>query len=387
MIKNWIINTILLLFSLSLVLVVAEVIARAVTPSLDRHYVWPPNMDAVFWPQSRIMPGVQGYAHVITNLRGIRGDELSDDQNYRILAVGGSTTECLYLDQGEAWPMLLQEKLSGWTEKNIWVGNIGRSGHNSRAHLLQVKHLLSELPEIDMVLLLLGLNELTLHLSSGAGYSPYTDAQKATAHKRALYRIVIEEDEYYKRTGLWRLYQKLTTKKSLPVNKQLYNDKRGINYSVWRQWRLGARKIIDDMPDLSLAFEEYEHNLNQLIDIAEANSTRIVFMTQPSIWRDDLSDEEKAMLWYGWIGDRKKQPTRDFYSIDVLTRAMAQYNRKLLGVCTRRKVECIDLAQVVPKSLDSFYDDAHFNEQGSRMVADVAFEYLKHTSPFNNKGH
>ena len=52
--------------------------------------------------------------------------------NYRILTLGGSSTECLVLDQTEAWPQLLQDRLNETNKYQVWVGNAGQSGtHNS----------------------------------------------------------------------------------------------------------------------------------------------------------------------------------------------------------------------------------------------------------------
>ena len=118
--------------------------------------VWPPHLNIVFRPDPDILPGVQGDARFVINSSGIRGDELADDQNYRILAIGGSTTECAYLDQGETWPYLLQNRLARVMGQKVWVGNVGKSGMNTRDHILHTKYLLPQFPKIDAVLLLVG---------------------------------------------------------------------------------------------------------------------------------------------------------------------------------------------------------------------------------------
>jgi hypothetical protein len=86
----------------------AEIGPRLVFPPSGKYYPWLPNLHRIFRPDPNIMPGVQGESNFIVNSQGVRGDEFSPDDDYRILAIGGSTTECLYLDQTEAWPYLVQ---------------------------------------------------------------------------------------------------------------------------------------------------------------------------------------------------------------------------------------------------------------------------------------
>ena len=69
------------------------------------------------WPYSRhvsrplpgVFPGISGPSRVTANSLGIRGPELPPrEAGYRLLCLGGSTTECHYLDDEETWPHLLE---------------------------------------------------------------------------------------------------------------------------------------------------------------------------------------------------------------------------------------------------------------------------------------
>jgi len=41
----------------------------------------------------------------------------------------------------------------------------------------------------------------------------------------------------------------------------------------------------------------------------------------------------------------------------------------------------VEIAGALPKTTEVFYDDAHFTEHGSLMVADALAEYLLATEP------
>jgi len=160
--------------SLAFSLAVGELALRLLLPAPTDYCVWLPSRTYRFEPDPAIMPGVHGPSECFVNASGLRGDELPSDSTYRILTVGGSTTECLYLDQGESWPARLQQKLNaGHATHRAWVGNAGRSGLTTREHLLQLEHLLSPARRIECVVLLVGFNDLNLRLSQDADYDPH----------------------------------------------------------------------------------------------------------------------------------------------------------------------------------------------------------------------
>lgn len=101
-------------------------------------YVSPLNHKIHVQPTNLI--GIASDGAFSTNSHGLRGPEFSKDDDYRILCIGGSTTECLYLDDRAALPALLADGLNGEDER-VWVGNAGRAGLNSYDHIVIVKHL------------------------------------------------------------------------------------------------------------------------------------------------------------------------------------------------------------------------------------------------------
>ena len=100
------------------------------------------------------------------------------------------------------------------------------------------------------------------------------------------------------------------------------------------------------------------------------------------MYRKDLRQEERALLSGGGIAYSNDGIDNKFYSVEVLSSGMRQYNAKLKEVSQIRNVEFIDLASLISKDTTAFYDDVHFNENGSKMVADVIFEYLSQREPF-----
>ena len=106
-----------------------------------------------------------------------------------------------------------------------------------------------------------------------------------------------------------------------------------------------------------------------------------MFVTQPTIWRSGLQPEVEKLLLFGWVGP-KTQP-KGYVSASELKRGMDSYNQVMLDLCKEHHLECYDLAAVLPKEPSVYYDDAHFTENGARLVASALSRYLLSRPPFN----
>ncbi len=137
----------LFLASLLFFLAVAEGAIRLLLP--NDYYVWPPNFHRTFRPDPDVVHGATVPSQLTINAFGMRGDPPGPQYQYRVLAIGGSTTICGYLDDRKAWPYLVQERSNAALGPDtVWVGNVGRPGHTTHQHLLQVEKLLARHPEI-----------------------------------------------------------------------------------------------------------------------------------------------------------------------------------------------------------------------------------------------
>ena len=369
----------LFLVGLAAAMGIGEAVLRMVFPSPSGYFVWPPHLHRTFRPSPELMPGVSGEAHFLTNSVGLRGDEPADFDNYRILVVGGSTTECLYLDQVEAWPQLLQQRLESAWAADVWVGNAGRSGLNSRHHVVTLERLLPQLGRVDAVIVLVGINDLSLRLGLDRAFDPdymqRRDAAPQLVHEAFVVKPPAADTHTagYRRTALWRFGRQM---RSLLAAAGLHQDDVGRAYQVWRQHRRAAIRLRDALPDMEPALVEYTHNIEAMIDLARRRSTRIVFVTQPSMWRTDLPAGLRELLWYGGVGNFQQEVGKEYYSVKALADAMQLYNSTLREICATKRVECVDLASHLPRDDSVFYDDVHFNENGARMTADLLAAYL-----------
>jgi lysophospholipase L1-like esterase len=371
--------------SVALSLAAAEFALRAVAPAPDHFGVWPAHLDLTLHPAPGVLPGVEGPSRFTTNADGLRAEARRPEHAYRILAIGGSTTESLYLDDAETWPRLLQEQLGAARGRaDVWVGNAGKSGLNSRHHVVQALQLLPQLPQIDVLLVLAGVNDLHHRLSRDADFRPIEQEPRsafAELYARA-FDVRPEPQPLWQPAQLLRRVAQLQARwrgEAPPV--ELIQDDAGRIYEKWRRHRREAPSWRTELPDLDPALREYATNLHTIADVAQRHGARVVFATQPVMWHAQLTPAERALLWLGGVGDFQREPGHEYYRAEVLSRGMARYNAALLEVCTVRGLDCLDLAGALPRNTDTFYDDCHFNEAGSRRVAALLAEHLGRRAP------
>lgn len=349
----------LTLVSVTLSLVLGEIALRLSSP--ERYYVWEPGTRQIFRPMPSIMPGVEGEARFFINEHGLRGDPFSPGQGYRILAVGGSTTECLYLDETEAWPRLLQDRLNAGSGRRAWVGNVGRSGQMTRNHVVQVEKLTRQYPRIDAVLLLAGVNDLMRRLKEDRREEDLMAASFAVLPSQGSGLALVEI----------RRLLRAGRKRYLEPGGELIQDDAGKVYVKWRSHRRSASRLRGSLPDLSAALAEHASNVRRIVDDAGSRGIRVVLLTQPALWRPGLTAEEQGLLWMGGVGAYQEEPGHEYYTAEALAAGMERFNDVLRDLCRKKRATCVDLARELPRDTSVFYDDVHFNEAGARKVAAV----------------
>ena len=370
----------LLIFGLVLGLILAEFSLGLFLFSgdEDKFCVWPPLLEQTFEPDSLLFPGIKGTSLFQINENGFRGEKGPDTHKTNFLVLGGSTAECLYLDQQETWPFLIGLGLcrsdhSG-EKSNYWVGNAGRSGYSSRHNILEMRHLLPQFPAIDTVLILIGGNDFLRRLHEGENYSPAYDKQELM-ERTFLIRPLKSYQPWYKRLALWHLIRIQIREYQKMQHKETVQDASGKFLKEWREARTKSEQFIRQLPTMETALEEYQNNLLEIIRLADSLSVEIVLMTQPVMWRPQMSPADDVLLTAGALGLGNE--AGQFYSTEALYGGMEMYNEVTRNTAISKGKKLVDLARLIPPNQTMFYDDMHFNEYGAQRVAEEVLRCLR----------
>lgn len=340
-------------------LALGELVVRPFRPIVvdELTHLRPPGLEQVYHPDPAVMPGVHGDSRFRANALGVRGDDLPVSAGiYRVLCVGGSSTECLYLDQGEAWPQQLQALLRS-AGLDAWVGNAGISGYATPYHIRFVRAS-SVAAEMDCLVLLVGVNDLLWWLGerSFASVPPNPESVRRP---------------FVLSTGVGRLAAAAVQRLDAPRDASVVEDEAGENYVERRRERAVAAPFVDVEPPLE-SYVAYAARLDHLVMSCRESGKRAILVTQPVLWREGMPPEEEALLWLG----RRKGGA--YLSAASLRRIIDRYNELARGVAAKRGAEIVDLSDL---SGDArwFYDDCHFNEAGAAEVARRLADHFRRT--------
>lgn len=216
-----------------------------------------------------------------------------------------------------------------------------------------LEHLLDVFPA-DLVVLLAGVNDVTWLRGVGREHS-FDDPSACNA---------VDSPWWSKSMLVRRLAWPLsvsTASTSGAGTSQL--EWHSANLPIIRE-RYRALPAIDpeEQPaDFALWSSEFE----EAVTNAEARGATLLLAGQPTLWKDDLSVEERDRLWF-------PVRTKDGWgraSPGWLWREMRCLNDAQRAVAEKRHAAFVDLDPLVPKDLVHFFDDCHFTDRGSTRVA------------------
>jgi hypothetical protein len=152
----------------------------------------------------------------------------------------------------------------------------------------------------------------------------------------------------------------------------------GVNLNRWSVWELNRRwyrrwryrEMEYDKSEFR-SLPEFEFNLRSLIGSLKADGVRVILLTQPSLYKAEMSFNERANLWFPSTFCVTPRGTwvREIPSGATMARAMEMYNLATVRIGMEEGVEVVDLAGSVPRTMEFFGDDVHYTERGAATVA------------------
>ncbi|HET6348787.1 MAG TPA: SGNH/GDSL hydrolase family protein [Candidatus Krumholzibacteria bacterium] len=335
-------------------------------PQINQYirFEYPRNYSAVTEAEPGL-PGLSGKHHFTTDNMGFRGDPLIDPKpanEFRIFMVGGSTTECFYLDDNDDMSRVMQRKLAGVAPPgtSVKVYNVGMSGAASDDHVAMISQRLVHL-QPDLVVVFCGINDLTrsIYNYDYRHYIEYRPAYHKPWYKRLLMKFQIVRRLFLLKERINPDRQRLQEQRTLVTN---YAGLIGLERSA---------PVSDAVPRTDET--SYATNLRSMAGIARANHFEMVFMTQQTTWNSAVDSTAHAHHWMRYRAgapgpDGLPTPTGFTFREDQMDAAMGRLNDSMRSVCREESVPLYDLARELPRSLEYFYDDCHFNVKGARIT-------------------
>ena len=373
------------LFSCLVFLGLGEMLTRLLIPidpnqhsldqSKDHPYIrtdWVPNFHKTYVIEG--VAGQKGTMEFKINPFGFRSASMKTAAKpagtQRIFFLGGSTTEEIYLPEEKTFPFLVESKLNQALPNQKFEGiNNGISGYLA-ADVLAVLIYKVMYYEPDFIFVMLGVNDLRY------GTVPSFDPIHRPNYRKDLYSPDSYESagtllaKLFKQSHFLTLIKWRILNRIFPPDAEKYKTKLE-EYDAWRKERLqvpftpiAESKSLDD-------FLKY---MKEIIWTAKGHGVRLILMTEPSIYQENLPSEINEKLWMGWLGAASHLKIN--LSPEFLLREMNRFNDAVRKLSRDDGVELIDLDKEIPKSLDYFYDDVHFTPKGAEKASEVISSYL-----------
>ncbi len=218
-----------------------------------------------------------------------------------------------------------------------------------------------KLKDSNTIIYLIGFNDLIKAIKVT---DKYLNPDILETKLSAFFVVSDEELPLYRRTATWKFLKH--TNHQIRINNHSKEDLAN-SYKESRKERTLAKKDTV-MPDLTLAVSHYKKNIGRLIEICKSKDKTPIFLTQPVLWRPNISKEGDKLL-NTFFSNQNNLNTKTLY------KCMKVFNNALLEVCIKNDVQYIDLFAYSEE--DWFYDDCHFNEQGAQKVAKTIYENIK----------
>ena len=306
----------------------------------------PYNMYTIVDVQGDGLPGIQGPQHIRTDAMGFRSFpkvDYKNKQGFRIFAMGGSTTEQIYLDDKSTWTTLLQEKLKEKWGRPVEVIGTGVSGTRIRHQLATFIRVLKLEP--DMAIFLLGVNDWNQHIRDH--FSKIEDFERRE-------NVFLLRNSLLGKMFYWYLERnKFTAVKEKEPTTRVDKGE----YYAPRRNSLTKKPQHHFQPEA--VSEEFSFFLNEIGKLCDSSQVKCVFLTQPTGYKDETEEEYRKGFWM--------TPTGVPYSVDFESMKYISdlYNQTILTWAKQEGHKAIDMASVIEPSYQSFYDDCHFNTQGA----------------------
>lgn len=300
---------------------------------------------------------LQNHIIIKRNSLGFRGPEppLDFNKHLTLIAVGGSTTECIFITEGKTWTDYLETNLIS-EFPNIWINNAGIDGHSTFGHIALMKQYIGHLKP-NYVLFLVGINDMAIQKNRPQDQNQIVEKENPIKNKS----MILSYLRYLKSKKGTHDFTALTD--SILTNQDIINTKVQFNL-------ITDKDIINYQTSLT----EYKKRLETLISLTKNYSIKPILVTQPAVYGFGIDKTTGVDLGNIIVSDFTEEGTvrkgSDKWKLLEL------YNQTTKEVANEFNIPVIDLAQEMPKNTLYYYDYIHFTEKGTYKVGEILSKNL-----------
>ncbi len=296
----------------------------------------------------------KGYPFRIDENGFIMPSKIHPDPQLTLAFLGGSTTECAYVDEENRFPYLVGRLLEKKTGLRTDSYNAGKAG-NTSLHSLDV--LLNKVIPVkpDVAIMMHNVNDLAVLIFEKTFWTknPYRSplVEIKPSFKTAMKNV---EDSFH-------IIRDLTIPHLSRQLKTFYHYVVGNKSNVDEFKQARGHKIQVDKQKL---VSEFSMNMQMFINISRARKITPALMTMANRLKDHPDPFILSL-------ERTTVETGTGLNYKEFKDLVDLFNQTIREVAAANNVFVIDLDRKVPKEKELMYDFVHLNDAGSKYVSDI----------------
>ena len=285
-----------------------------------------------------------------------KGFRVSNKINYldnknqrRIILIGGSQIEEIYLNFNETWGSKLSKNLAEKYNSRFEVVNTGVSGLRIKQLKKNLLYFVNKNIQADHFIFLFGQNDWNQHIVE-SNFSNIENFFNRFSFRKSF---------------IMKIYTLLNFELN-PISRQ--NVKILERYGKNQSNSIETRKIIKNK--LNSIPKEYIKDIKQIIKICKNNNLSCVFLESFNAYSKNVSTQLKRNFW-------QTPPNTDYsLSLKSLVNVSDLYNGFLKQIVEKNSFLFCQLNKFLEPTEKIFYDDSHINPQGSKKISEIVYKCI-----------
>ncbi|MDH3234478.1 MAG: GDSL-type esterase/lipase family protein [Alphaproteobacteria bacterium] len=346
----------------------------------DTYIVRAPHINNYLDIRGDNLHGISGVQHMTTDAKGFRTTKpvnYDAKADYRIFFIGASTVAQDWIGDKQTFPHLVQESLSAKLGRNIEAINTAVPGLRAVHHLATMRKVADYHP--NMYVIVPGANDwglhITLHYDKG---NPDQFAHTTVHVDRVKFRVgVLEFARNYTLQhtilgrGILPLWALIKSPFASPEIGYGDNPERKVGYAKFYKEVRGSLFRKDKRTFKPKAvYPGYAKTMRDIVAFCKTSGAICVLATHPHSFKPGTTKAYRERFWM--------TPAFEKYTLtyESMAHIATLYNRFTAELAKKSGLPFCDLEAQVAPSLENFYDEIHYNLEGSRKAAAVLHNCL-----------
>ena len=341
-------------------------------------YVWEPYRKIQLNLDHTALPQLPPISYFCINSLGEIGTEPPNEKYLKTLIIGGSAAECYFLGSDRGFTGFLQSKLNDVSRplniskfNKIHVGSIASSGLGADVLSNQLELILRNYKSLDLVICMLGANDLIRWFANGA-----PDSGKRLPIASDSFGAVNQKRKFtFKSIKSTAIFEFLKIIKRFFWRKIVIKKNVGSRLNNLRKMRSQAKIYRNSFGDPKKFITQYEKDLEATLMICKKKSKRVIVLIQPWFNRQ-VHESEHGQFWNAAQGQPFKENVEVYFSLEAFSKGMEIVANSTHRVASSLNIETIDLPKYLTANFENYYDFNHFTELGVERMTDIVIHRI-----------